>query len=56
MPIELPSGSIPDATWDRIQQAVLARGDVEEALSQYRLLSELQPDNPMPLLLRGLPI
>lgn len=30
MPIELPSGSIPDETWDRIQQAVLARGDVDE--------------------------
>ena len=25
-----------------------ARGEVEEALSQYRLLAELQPDNPMP--------
>jgi predicted Zn-dependent protease with MMP-like domain/predicted Zn-dependent protease len=25
-----------------------ARGDVEEALSQYRMLVELQPDNPMP--------
>src|SRR5215204_6559565 len=25
-----------------------ARGDVEEALAQYRLLAELQPDNPMP--------
>lgn len=25
-----------------------ASGDVEEAISQYRLLSELQPDNPMP--------
>ena len=25
-----------------------ARGDVEEALSQYRTLVELQPDNPMP--------
>jgi len=25
-----------------------AKGDVEEALANYRLLSELQPDNPMP--------
>ena len=30
MPVDLPSGPIPDATWERIQQAVLARGDVEE--------------------------
>lgn len=30
MPIELPSGTIPDEKWDRIQQAVLARGDVDE--------------------------
>lgn len=30
MPIDLPSGTIPDAQWDRIQQAVLARGDVDE--------------------------
>lgn len=30
MPIELPSGTIPDEQWERIQQAVLARGDVAE--------------------------
>lgn len=30
MPIELPSGTIPDEQWDRIQVAVLARGDVAE--------------------------
>ena len=29
MPIQLPSGTIPDAQWERIQQAVLNRGDVE---------------------------
>lgn len=29
-PIELPSGRIPLAQWERIQQAVLNRGDVEE--------------------------
>jgi hypothetical protein len=28
--VELPSGSIPEAQWERIQQAVLNRGDVEE--------------------------
>ena len=30
MPIELPSGTLSDETWERIQQAVLARGDVAE--------------------------
>lgn len=30
VPIELPSGTIDDATWERIQLAVLARGDVAE--------------------------
>lgn len=30
MPIDLPSGTLTDAQWDRIQQAVLARGDVDE--------------------------
>lgn len=28
--IQLPSGTIPTAQWERIQQAVLNRGDVEE--------------------------
>lgn len=30
MPIELPSGTLSDETWERIQMAVLARGDVAE--------------------------
>lgn len=30
MTVELPSGALSDAQWDRIQQAVLARGDVAE--------------------------
>ena len=28
--VSLPSGEIPDEQWDRIQQAVLARGDVDQ--------------------------
>ncbi|GEM_PF-4521164 len=28
--VQLPSGTIPLAQWERIQQAVLNRGDVEE--------------------------
>jgi hypothetical protein len=37
--VELPSGRIPLAQWERIQQAVLNRGDVEE----YALVT-LYPD------------
>lgn len=28
--VKLPSGEIPDEQWERIQQAVLARGDVDQ--------------------------
>ena len=28
--VQLPAGEIPDAQWERIQLAVLARGDVAE--------------------------
>lgn len=28
--VQLPSGTISEAQWERIQQAVLNRGDVEE--------------------------
>lgn len=30
MPVKLPSGTLTDELWDRIQQAVLARGDVAD--------------------------